>query len=158
MEISPSLIDLADARARHREGVLLVLLATVSWSAGGLFTRLLPFDLWTIDRSGFIATDAYNKIVRAVPPMAVRLMHVESVRPFPVLRFASTKIGGGWVDPRVDGVASLISVGASRARNTLPPGSDTGVSIVCEWTELGSAGFRRSRPSPPPPCRRTNFR
>jgi EamA-like transporter family len=48
MEISPSLIDLADARARHREGVLLVLLATVAWSAGGLFTRLLPFDLWTI--------------------------------------------------------------------------------------------------------------
>jgi drug/metabolite transporter (DMT)-like permease len=48
MEISPSLIDLADARARHREGILLVLLATVAWSAGGLFTRLLPFDLWTI--------------------------------------------------------------------------------------------------------------
>ena len=27
---------------------MLVLLATVAWSAVGLFTRLLPFDLWTI--------------------------------------------------------------------------------------------------------------
>jgi drug/metabolite transporter (DMT)-like permease len=40
--------DPAEARARHREGVALVLLATIAWSAGGLFTRLLPFDLWTI--------------------------------------------------------------------------------------------------------------
>jgi drug/metabolite transporter (DMT)-like permease len=48
MEISPSQIDLAHTRARHREGILLVLLATVAWSASGLFTRLLPFDLWTI--------------------------------------------------------------------------------------------------------------
>jgi drug/metabolite transporter (DMT)-like permease len=48
MEASTAAADLAEARARHREGVLLVLLATVAWSAGGLFTRLLPFDLWTI--------------------------------------------------------------------------------------------------------------
>ena len=41
-------LPLAEARARHRQGVALVLLATVAWSAGGLFTRLLPFDLWTI--------------------------------------------------------------------------------------------------------------
>jgi drug/metabolite transporter (DMT)-like permease len=41
-------LPLADARARHRQGVALVLLATVAWSAGGLFTRLLPFDLWSI--------------------------------------------------------------------------------------------------------------
>src|SRR5215470_6163094 len=40
--------DPAEVRARHREGVALVLLATIAWSAGGLFTRLLPFDLWTI--------------------------------------------------------------------------------------------------------------
>ena len=48
MEASPTAADLAHARARHREGVALVLLATIAWSAGGLFTRLLPFDLWTI--------------------------------------------------------------------------------------------------------------
>ena len=40
--------NLADAHARHRDGIVLVLLATIAWSAGGLFTRLLPFDLWTI--------------------------------------------------------------------------------------------------------------
>src|SRR5690348_17058406 len=48
MGVSPIAADLADTRVRHREGVALVLLATVAWSAGGLFTRLLPFDLWTI--------------------------------------------------------------------------------------------------------------
>jgi drug/metabolite transporter (DMT)-like permease len=48
MRATPTAPDSAEACARHREGVLLVLLATVAWSAGGLFTRLLPFDLWTI--------------------------------------------------------------------------------------------------------------
>jgi drug/metabolite transporter (DMT)-like permease len=48
MRATPAAAEVADARARHREGVLLVLLATVAWSAGGLFTRLLPFDPWTI--------------------------------------------------------------------------------------------------------------
>jgi|SRR5579863_545530 len=41
-------VGFAEAHNRHREGILLVLLATVAWSASGLFTRLLPFDLWTI--------------------------------------------------------------------------------------------------------------
>jgi drug/metabolite transporter (DMT)-like permease len=30
------------------QGVALVSLATIAWASGGLFTRLLPFDLWTI--------------------------------------------------------------------------------------------------------------
>ncbi len=29
-------------------GITLVALATIVWASGGLFTRLLPFDLWTI--------------------------------------------------------------------------------------------------------------
>lgn len=48
MKASLTAVDIADARARHREGVALVLFATIAWSSGGLFTRLLPFDLWTI--------------------------------------------------------------------------------------------------------------
>jgi len=48
MRATPAAAEVAETRARHREGVALVLLATVAWSAGGLFTRLLPFDLWTI--------------------------------------------------------------------------------------------------------------
>jgi len=48
VEVSSSPGDLAAARTRHRDGILLVLLATIAWSASGLFTRLLPFDLWTI--------------------------------------------------------------------------------------------------------------
>jgi drug/metabolite transporter (DMT)-like permease len=44
----PDPTDTANAHARHRHGVLLVLLATIAWSASGLFTRLMPFDLWTI--------------------------------------------------------------------------------------------------------------
>lgn len=38
----------AAAQVRRRNGILLVLLATVAWSASGLFTRLMPYDLWTI--------------------------------------------------------------------------------------------------------------
>ena len=48
METLPSRNNLTKARARHRDGVVLVLLATIAWSASGLFTRLLSFDLWTI--------------------------------------------------------------------------------------------------------------
>lgn len=33
---------------RHIRGVALVTLATVVWASGGLFTRLLPYDMWTI--------------------------------------------------------------------------------------------------------------
>ena len=38
----------ADNRARHYKGIALVTLATVAWASGGLFTRLLPYDMWTI--------------------------------------------------------------------------------------------------------------
>jgi drug/metabolite transporter (DMT)-like permease len=48
METSSSTVDRARARARHRDGIALVLVATVAWSSAGLFTRLLPFDLWTV--------------------------------------------------------------------------------------------------------------
>ena len=48
MKAPPISVDLAGARARHREGVALVVFATIAWSSAGLFTRLLPFDLWTI--------------------------------------------------------------------------------------------------------------
>jgi drug/metabolite transporter (DMT)-like permease len=48
VETLPSRNNLTKARARHRDGVVLVLLATIAWSASGLFTRLLSFDLWTI--------------------------------------------------------------------------------------------------------------
>jgi drug/metabolite transporter (DMT)-like permease len=41
-------VDVADARARHYQGVALIVLSTVAWSSGGLFVRLLPFDMWTI--------------------------------------------------------------------------------------------------------------
>lgn len=35
-------------RATRIEGIALVTVATIVWGSGGLFTRLLPFDLWTI--------------------------------------------------------------------------------------------------------------
>lgn len=42
----------ADAPKVERQpavnGLLLISLATMVWASGGLFTRLLPFDLWTI--------------------------------------------------------------------------------------------------------------
>jgi drug/metabolite transporter (DMT)-like permease len=35
-------------QADRSKGIALVAFATVVWATGGLFTRLLPFDLWTI--------------------------------------------------------------------------------------------------------------
>lgn len=39
---------MAAARSQHRTGIALVVAAAVAWSTGPLFTRLLPFDSWTI--------------------------------------------------------------------------------------------------------------
>ena len=35
-------------QADRSKGIALVAFATIVWATGGLFTRLLPFDLWTI--------------------------------------------------------------------------------------------------------------
>jgi drug/metabolite transporter (DMT)-like permease len=38
-----------DQAARQRlTGIVLVFLSTIAWSSGGLFVRLLPYDMWTI--------------------------------------------------------------------------------------------------------------
>ncbi len=42
------LAEPAAARRPAVNGLLLISLATMVWASGGLFTRLLPFDLWTI--------------------------------------------------------------------------------------------------------------
>ena len=52
MRATPAAAHLGETHLRHREGVLLVLLATVAWSAGGVFTRLLPFGLRAEQRQG----------------------------------------------------------------------------------------------------------
>jgi drug/metabolite transporter (DMT)-like permease len=39
---------IATARSSPATGIVLVTVATVVWASGGLFTRLSPFDLWTI--------------------------------------------------------------------------------------------------------------
>ncbi len=36
------------AAETKNQGIALVALATIVWASGGLFTRLLPYDLWTI--------------------------------------------------------------------------------------------------------------
>ena len=37
-----------DSSANRIKGIALVGVATIVWASGGVFTRLLPFDLWTI--------------------------------------------------------------------------------------------------------------
>jgi len=37
-----------EARAQHRLGIALVVAAAIAWSTAALFTRLLPYDSWTI--------------------------------------------------------------------------------------------------------------
>lgn len=39
---------MAGAHSRHRLGIALVAAAAVAWSTAPFFTRLLPFDSWTI--------------------------------------------------------------------------------------------------------------
>jgi drug/metabolite transporter (DMT)-like permease len=39
--------DAPDSR-RRLTGIVLVFLSTIAWSSGGLFVRLLPYDMWTI--------------------------------------------------------------------------------------------------------------
>src|SRR5258706_6376972 len=39
---------MAGAQSQHRGGVSLVVAAAVAWSTAPFFTRLLPFDSWTI--------------------------------------------------------------------------------------------------------------
>ena len=39
---------MAGPNPQHRLGIALVLAAAVAWSTAPFFTRLLPFDSWTI--------------------------------------------------------------------------------------------------------------
>jgi drug/metabolite transporter (DMT)-like permease len=43
-----TVLDAAEDRASRFRGIALITIATIVWASGGLFTRLLPFDLWTI--------------------------------------------------------------------------------------------------------------
>lgn len=48
MDASGTLPDIGAARRRHLTGIALIVLSTVAWGSGGLFVRLLPYDIWTI--------------------------------------------------------------------------------------------------------------
>ena len=39
---------MAEARSQHRLGIALVIAAAIAWSTAPFFTRLLPYDSWTI--------------------------------------------------------------------------------------------------------------
>src|SRR5258708_22299463 len=39
---------MTETRAQHRLGIALVVAAAVAWSTAPFFTRLLPYDSWTI--------------------------------------------------------------------------------------------------------------
>ena len=43
-----AVLGMGENRANEVKGITLVAVATIVWASGGLFTRLLPFDLWTI--------------------------------------------------------------------------------------------------------------
>lgn len=71
--------DTALKRRRHYQGIALVTLATIAWASGGMFTRLLPFDMWTIIfwrgafGTLFVGTYTFWRIGRNVPA-AIRRM------------------------------------------------------------------------------------
>ena len=39
---------MAEVRSQHRLGIALVVAAAIAWSTAPFFTRLLPYDFWTI--------------------------------------------------------------------------------------------------------------
>ena len=39
---------MAEVRSQHRLGIALVVAAAIAWSTAPFFTRLLPYDSWTI--------------------------------------------------------------------------------------------------------------
>ena len=39
---------MAEVRSQHRVGIALVVAAAIAWSTAPFFTRLLPYDSWTI--------------------------------------------------------------------------------------------------------------
>ena len=41
-------IDDIKPRGQHVQGIILITFSVTAWGSGGLFTRLLPFDMWTI--------------------------------------------------------------------------------------------------------------
>ena len=68
----------SDSRANSFQGIALVTIATIVWASGGLFTRLLPFDLWTIVfwrgvfGSLFIGTYVLYRFGRSTPAIIWR--------------------------------------------------------------------------------------
>src|SRR3982751_3076408 len=40
--------EMTETRAQHRLGIALVIAAAIAWSTAPFFTRLLPYDSWTI--------------------------------------------------------------------------------------------------------------
>jgi drug/metabolite transporter (DMT)-like permease len=48
MTAGATALDPAALRRRHLTGIILIVLSTVAWGSGGLFVRLLPYDIWTI--------------------------------------------------------------------------------------------------------------
>ena len=39
---------MTETRSQHRLGIALVVAAAIAWSTAPFFTRLLPYDSWTI--------------------------------------------------------------------------------------------------------------
>jgi hypothetical protein len=80
---------MAGTHSQHRLGVALIVAAAVAWSTAPFFTRLLPFDSWTIlFRRGLFATRGPSHpawsptrwtvaLMRIKPPSGVARCHQE---------------------------------------------------------------------------------
>jgi drug/metabolite transporter (DMT)-like permease len=75
----------ASGRATHLRGIALIALSTIAWGSGGLFVRLLPYDMWTIVfwrgvfGTLFIGTYILYRFGSSVPAV-VRRMGSDGVR------------------------------------------------------------------------------
>jgi hypothetical protein len=88
-----------------------------------------------LNQSSFLAKVAYQKIIESISPSSIQYMEQEARRAFPMIVFNDP--GMPIMDTRIHAITELLSYGALRNRNVVRQGSDRGVAVIYEWTELG---------------------
>lgn len=104
-------------------------------SNAGSITALAEEIMRALNQSSFLSKLAYQRILEATSPSVVQFMHQESRRAFPMIVFHDS--GMPIMDARIHATTELLSIGALKNRNVIRQGSDKGVIVIYEWTELG---------------------
>jgi hypothetical protein len=91
-----------------------------------------------LDRSVFIAHRSFDGLARALPTGAVRMLHIEASRVFPVLEFSDLD-AFSFHGALEHGLDQLLQAGAIKTRNAGRHEGDgkRKLTLIYQWTELG---------------------